>query len=102
MDGYDTLIEGEAKGADSIARDCAKYLGMIVLPFPAQWKKYGGRGRGNPAGPIRNQQMLDEGKPNLVVAFHNNIDKSKGTKDMLNRTKKAGIPCYLISEGDKC
>lgn len=29
----------------------------------------GGRDYGKAAGAIRNQQMLDEGKPDLVVAF---------------------------------
>lgn len=92
-DGYDTLIEGEAKGADTIAKNCGRYLGMTVLPFPADWKKYR-----RAAGPIRNQKMLTDGKPDLVIAFHNNITESKGTKDMIERAKKAGIPCYLIRE----
>ena len=93
--GYDTLVEGEARGADTIARKCAELIGMKVLKFPANWDKHGKR-----AGPIRNQQMLDEGKPDLVVAFHNNIEQSKGTKDMVNRAKKANIPIYVISEGE--
>src|SRR3972149_6405940 len=76
--GYTTLIEGEARGADSIARDEAILAGIKVLPFPANWAKYG-----RAAGPIRNQQMLDEGQPDLVVAFHNDIDNSKGTKNMV-------------------
>lgn len=91
--GFDVLIEGEARGADTIARNCGKYIGMTVLRYPANWKKYK-----LAAGPIRNQQMLDEGKPDLVVAFHNNITESKGTKDMIERTKKAGIPYYIIKE----
>lgn len=91
--GYDTLIEGEARGADKIAANCAHYLGMAVLDFPADWEKFG-----KAAGPIRNQRMLTVGKPDLVVAFHNNIEESRGTKDMINKAKKACIPCYLISE----
>jgi len=91
----DTLIiEGEGRGADRIARDLAILLGFNILPFPADWKRYG-----KAAGPIRNQQMLDEGKPDLVVAFHNNLSKSKGTKDMVNRAKKAGIPVQVIRSG---
>lgn len=42
--------------------------------------------------------MLDEGKPDYVLAFHNDIFNSKGTKDMLNRAKKAGVPCTLVTE----
>lgn len=89
--GYDTVIEGEALGADSIARDEARELGMAVLSFPANWAKYG-----RAAGPIRNKQMLDEGKPNLVLAFHGNIKESKGTKNMLIQAESQGIQTILV------
>ena len=58
------VIQGEARGADSLARDVAQNLGIEVLPFPANWEKYG-----RAAGPIRNKQMLDEGDPDGVLAF---------------------------------
>jgi len=91
--GYTTLIEGEAKGADSIARDEARRMGLEVEPYPAEWKKYG-----KAAGPIRNRVMLTEGKPDLVVAFHTEIEKSKGTKNMLEIAEKAGVNTILVSE----
>ena len=72
----ETIIEGEARGADKLSAEVAKGLHISVLLFPADWTKYG-----KAAGVIRNQQMLDEGKPNLVLAFHDDIKKSKGTKD---------------------
>ena len=86
------LIEGEAKGADTIAKQAAQRLGIKVLPFRADWRRYG-----RSAGPIRNQRMLDEGKPDLVLAFHENLEHSKGTKDMINRAKAAGVEVKLIS-----
>ena len=54
---------------------------MIEL-FPADWKV-----RGRAAGHIRNQQMLDEGRPHLVVAFPG----GRGTADMVRRARAAGI-----------
>lgn len=87
------VIEGEARGADRMGRIAAELLGVPVLKFPALWDVYG-----RAAGPIRNQQMLDEGKPTLVLAFHNNLDSSKGTKDMVRRAKQRGIPVRVISE----
>jgi len=90
--GYDTVIEGEARGADSIARDIALKLGMKVRKFPAKWEEFG-----RSAGPIRNQQMLKEGQPDFVLAFHEDISKSKGTKNMLEIAKKAGVPTKLVS-----
>lgn len=90
--GYDTVIEGEARGADTIARDEAGLLGMTVLKFPAEWSQYH-----RAAGAIRNKQMLDEGKPDLVVAFHRNMEQSKGTKLMLKLAKDAGVETLLES-----
>lgn len=84
--GYDTLIEGEARGADSIAKEEATRLGYIVRGFPANWAEYH-----RAAGYIRNQQMLDEGQPDTVVYFHKNLAESKGTADMVRRARKAGI-----------
>jgi len=70
------IIHGGARGADSIAGNLAISLKMKVIKFPAEWDKYG-----KGAGLIRNQQMLDEGHPDLVIYFHKDIENSKGTKD---------------------
>lgn len=85
------IISGGARGADTIAELIARSIGMKTQIFPAQWNLYG-----KAAGPIRNQQMLEE-NPDLVIAFHNDLNSSKGTKDMINRAKKAGIPTEVIS-----
>jgi len=82
------LIEGEADGADKIAREIAEEMGIPVDPYPADWLRYK-----KAAGPIRNSQMLTEGKPDLVGAFHDELwDKSRGTKDMVEKSTKAGVP----------
>ena len=39
--------------------------------------------------------MLD---PHLVVAFHRDISKSKGTKDMVKQAEKAGIKVQVIKK----
>lgn len=84
------VIEGEASGADTWGRRAAESLGFEVLPFPANWDKYS-----KAAGPIRNRQMLDEGKPDLVLAFHDDIESSKGTKDCIKAAEQRGIP-YIV------
>ena len=86
------VIEGEARGADSIARDVAYMLGIKVLAYPAKWAEYG-----RVAGMIRNQQMINDGNPNMVLAFHDHISESKGTADMLRRASRAGIPIEVWS-----
>lgn len=81
-----TVIEGEARGADRFARLTGEALGWPVLRFPADWNRYG-----KAAGVIRNKQMLDEGKPDLVLAFHEDIYSSKGTADMVRQARRYGI-----------
>jgi hypothetical protein len=86
------VIEGGARGADACAKLAAGLLGIDTLSFPADWKTLG-----KAAGPIRNQRMLDVGKPDLVVAFHDDLGRSKGTNDMLARAERANIPTRLIN-----
>lgn len=81
------IIEGEAQGADIIAKNMALKHNLRVTSFPADWNLFG-----LAAGPIRNKQMLDDGKPDLVVAFHNDLSKSKGTKNMIDQALRRGIP----------
>jgi len=97
-----TLIHGDCPtGADAIAKHIAEEMGMNVKPYPAHWKhtekceKDCSKVQGRAAGPIRNQQMIDE-NPDIVkaFAFHEDLENSKGTKDIVNRLKKAKIP-YL-------
>jgi len=78
-----TVIEGGAYGADSYAREWADTSidQVIVEEYKADWSL------GKKAGPIRNQRMLDEGKPDLVLAFPG----GRGTADMVARAKKAGV-----------
>lgn len=88
------VIEGGAIGADFMAASWANYktdLEVVLEEYPADWNTYG-----KAAGPIRNKQMLDEGKPTLVVAFTDNLEESKGTNNMVTQAKKAGIPVYVI------
>lgn len=80
-----TIIQGGAKGADFLAKVyayCWGWGGLHCKEYPANWSKHK-----QAAGPIRNQQMLDEGKPDVVVAFKG----GSGTADMVLRAKKAGV-----------
>jgi hypothetical protein len=85
-----TIIHGCATGADSAASDFASTNFCLELGFPADWAKYGKK-----AGYIRNKQMLDEGQPDLVVAF----EGGKGTTMMIDLARKAGVK--VIDMGSK-
>jgi len=81
------IIHGDCRGADKIADKAAKEQCLTVETFSAKWEKYGGA-----AGPIRNRRMLVEGKPDRVVAFHDDLSKSRGTADMLKQARKHRVP----------
>jgi len=83
------IIHGSASGADKIAQTWADSVGVCCWVYPAKWKKYG-----KAAGPMRNQVMIDEGKPDLVVAFPGGA----GTADMIRRARAARIPVLQVVE----
>ncbi len=83
------IIHGGASGADTIAASIAMGLGYGHRAYPADWNTHG-----KGAGPIRNQRMLDEGTPDIVLAFWDG--ESRGTLDMITRARRAGIPVEII------
>ena len=46
-------------------------------------------------GPIRNGKMLAQGKPTHVVAYHRNLARSKGTKNMVEISLQKGVPVFV-------
>mgnify|MGYP001570460813 CR=1 FL=1 len=90
--GEVVVIHGAAQGADTIAGVAARHLQFRVEVYPADWKRYG-----RAAGPIRNRQMLLVGRPDVVLAFHRDIDASSGTKDMVRQARRAGVPVRVFA-----
>lgn len=76
------FVMGDATGADYLAAGWCKENGVAFKVYPADWQTHG-----NAAGPIRNQQMLDEEKPTAVIGFPG----SRGTRNMCSLAEKAGI-----------
>ena len=86
------VIHGGCRGADTLAGDAARELGFNVRVVVAQWNLHG-----RAAGPIRNQKMLDN-NPHYVLAFHADIENSKGTKHMVSIATKSGTPVLVYKE----
>ena len=86
------VIQGGVRGADTFAKMCAVILKIPCKEYIANWTKYG-----KAAGPLRNREMIDKEKPELVVAFHDNLAKSKGTKNMVMLANNRGVPVYLYN-----
>lgn len=73
------VVHGGASGADAMAHKWAENLALDIVEMKADWSK----GRG--AGPVRNQRMLEDHAPAVVVAFPG----GRGTADMVRRAHDA-------------
>jgi hypothetical protein len=83
------IIEGGARGADSLAQFWALSNEIPGKSYPADWETHG-----RAAGPIRNLEMLTDGKPDLVVAFPG----GRGTQNMVTQARLAGVRVLLPGE----
>jgi ABC-type Fe3+-hydroxamate transport system substrate-binding protein len=80
---FTEVIHGAAQGADRLAGVWARWNNIKESPYPADWKQYGSR-----AGYVRNTEMLEKGKPDMVIAFKG----GKGTNMMVELAEKANVP----------
>ena len=98
------VIQGGASGSDKIAKQWARRNKHKWLTFKAEWKNLeapnavvdigaDGKPYNKMAGFERNQRMLDEGRPDLLVAFPGN----KGTRDTIRRARILGIEFLEVS-----
>jgi predicted Rossmann-fold nucleotide-binding protein len=86
--GFCLVIAGGARGADTLAEEWAKNRGVPCDVYRADWE-----GLGRKAGPIRNERMLREGQPELVIAFPG----GRGTAHMTRIAREAGVEVIGIS-----
>lgn len=84
--GVTVVIQGGARGADTLAQLAARRIGLPCITYEADWDRHG-----KAAGPIRNQQMLETSAPELVLAFIPESGITKGTRDMVTRARAAGV-----------
>jgi hypothetical protein len=96
------IVHGDADGADRIAGAIAKEMGFEVRAYPADWDAAKKAGRLKAAGPIRNSLMLKKEHPDkegvfidLVLAFSENFELSRGTNDMMGKAVNAKPPIFV-------
>jgi hypothetical protein len=115
------VIEGGAKGADRIAGDWARSMeprGVAHRRVEADWENCGPWCPDKPhrrprkaargytpgrlptycplAGPHRNMRQLKEEHPDLVLAFHGDLQSSKGTKHMVEISEQAKVEVWVL------
>ena len=84
------IIEGEARGVDTIAKDYALINHLDIMSFPANWDKYG-----KAAGMIRNEEMVKVCDHCLIFWD----GQSHGTKNDIELCKKYNKTYRVIVPG---
>jgi len=80
------VVEGGARGVDTLAFDWAHRRGIPVKVFVPDWSI------GRQAGILRNVEMADYA--DAVIAIWNG--KSRGTEHMINVAHKRQMPLYVL------
>lgn len=81
------LVHGGARGADTLAAQIGRSMGLEIEAHPARWDAYG-----KAAGPLRNKEMLELGA-DLVLAFP--VGESRGTRGCMQLAREKG--CAVVS-----
>ena len=88
-----TVIHGAARGADKIGGEVAAEMKLKVEEYPADWNTHG-----RYAGFVRNKFMVEECKPNVILAFWDG--KSKGTLHTIKLAKKNNILNLIVKDSN--
>ena len=83
-----TIIHGGARGADEQAGKLATQFGIPAQSYPPDYESFG-----KSAPHVRNDEMLKHA--DRVLAFWDG--KSRGTKSVIDKARKLGIPTEVIS-----
>lgn len=81
------VLSGTAKGADRLGERYAKERGFEIRQFPAGWATFG-----KSAGVVRNHEMAKNA--DALIAFWDG--KSKGTKNMIEKSRRLGLAVSTI------
>jgi ABC-type Fe3+-hydroxamate transport system substrate-binding protein len=88
--GPTVIIEGNGTGGDEVGK-----MTSLVLSIPCKTFSAGLGECSISSGPARNKQMLEVGKPDLVIAFK----REDNTSNMIKQAEKAGVPVVRYFEG---
>lgn len=86
------VVVGGARGADTIAEEEARAMGLAVEVYPARWDE-----EGRSAGFRRNERMLNLRDVAGVFAFRCR-GRSNGTDHTVRLAKSLGIAGRVVSE----
>ena len=96
LHGPGIVVHGACRGADTLADEAAKSLGLPTEPHPANWYPLGRYDRA--AGNKRNAEMVALGA-DICLAFPD--PTSRGTWNCVNIAKRAGIEVVVHHQRPK-
>jgi hypothetical protein len=94
--GPHTLVHGDCPTGADVLADEVWWETFPTTPIPPEIHRANWKLNGRAAGPIRNQQMIDQGA-DVCIAFP--LGDSRGTRDCIRRAEAAGIP--VLNFGDQ-
>ena len=83
----DVVVHGGCRGADRIAGEVARDMGLDVDVHRAEWKRLG-----REAGPVRNEQMAESGADVCLA-----MPGGRGTESMVRIAQQWRIPVERIA-----
>ena len=86
---FETIVQGEARGADELARQWAESRKRKVIGYKANWSKYG-----RAAGSLRNSQMLNQTSATILLSFP--LQDSVGTWDMVRKARIHDLKVIVV------
>ena len=92
LEPVDILIHGGATGADMLADRACRSLGIPTEVHIPRWRE-----EGKKAGVLRNIRMIEDAKPDRVLAFRSR-GASRGTDHAIHHAQKRGIPLRVVWE----
>ena len=97
--GPSTVIEGEARGADTLARQWAQFYRRDVARFPVTRDEWNMLGKS--AGHVRNRRMHRDGKPDKAIGFISGkagSEFSRGSQGMHDICALARTPLRIFRD----
>lgn len=85
------IITGDATGIDSCARAYALDMDIPCDAKEAEWDWWESKGNRKAAGPVRNQEIVDDS--DVILAIRDRV--TSGTSDTLSKANADEVPTYI-------
>lgn len=93
LDRNVVVVSGGCRGVDEMVRGAVAFYKLKFEELPADWGRLG-----ESAGPVRNEALVRSGIGVLVVFLSKYGKYGSGSKDVMERACKFGVPVFIFDE----